>query len=84
MWFQSLPIQAFGTAFLQGIAMSVDLSGSQLWHSHSPQSEIDAIGSDFRAVGDDIRFVLTREESHLQIEVKEREAQQLNLALSGV
>lgn len=84
MWYQSLPIQSFGTAFLQGMAMSYDLAGSRLWQAMPAASEIDLIGEDFRAVGDDIRLALASEGPNLQVEVKEREAQQLKLALTGV
>ena len=84
MWFQSLPIQALGTAFLQGFAMSVDLAGSRLWQQMPAQSEFDAIGADFRRVGDDLRFAVTSEEPRLQVEVAERQARQLKLALTGV
>ncbi len=84
MWFQSLPIQSLGTAFLQGIAMSADMSGSRLWQSMPIQSEMDSIGGDFRAVGDDLGCALATEGPQLQVEAKEREAQQLKLAFTGV
>lgn len=68
----------FKEAFICGLGMVVDISGSNYAHAQPPNhTEYEWIASDWKQVGDFLRISITKERPKIEAEA----ARQLNLKL---